>query len=52
MKYKHYAPDADLKIVEGDEAKVVEYINDNVNRLISQGYKSRCNDNRRRKAQL
>ena len=27
MKYKHY------------EAKVVEYINDNVNRLISQGYK-------------
>ena len=39
MKYKHYAPDADLKIVEGDEAKVVEYINDNVNRLISQGYK-------------
>ena len=39
MKYKHYAPDADLKIVEGDEARVVEYINDNVNRLISQGYK-------------
>ena len=38
MKYKHYAPDADLKIVEGDEAKLVDDNNDNVNRLISQSY--------------
>lgn len=27
MKYKHYAPKADLKIVEGDREKVVETIN-------------------------
>ena len=39
MKYKHYAPNADVTIVEGPHEKVVEYINDNVNRLISQGYK-------------
>ena len=39
MKYKHYAPDADLKIVEGDMDKVVDYINDNTKRLIAKGYK-------------
>lgn len=27
MKYRHYAPKADLKIVEGPEEKVVSYIN-------------------------
>lgn len=27
MKYKHYAPDADLAIVEGDINKVVDKIN-------------------------
>ena len=35
MKYKHYAPDADLKIVEGDEAKVV----DNKGIIVSMGHK-------------
>ena len=39
MKYKHYAPDADLKIVEGDMAKVVDYINDNTKKLIDEGFK-------------
>ena len=39
MKYKHYAPDADLKIVEGDMAKVVDYINDNTKKLINEGFK-------------
>ena len=39
MKYKHYAPDADLKIIEGDIDKVVSYINDNTRKLIDEGYK-------------
>lgn len=36
MKYKHYAPKADLKIVEGNEAQVIPAIN----RLIEQGSKA------------
>ena len=39
MKYKHYAPDADLKIVEGNMKNVVDYINDNTKKLINKGYK-------------
>lgn len=39
MKYKHYAPEADLKIVEGDMNKVVDYINENTRKLIGEGYK-------------
>lgn len=39
MKYKHYAPDADLKIIEGDIDKVVSYINDNTRKLMDEGYK-------------
>lgn len=39
MKYKHYAPDADLKIVEGDMDKVIEYINENTKKLIEKGCK-------------
>ena len=37
MKYKHYAPDADLKIIEGDIDKVVSYINDNTRKLMDEG---------------
>lgn len=36
MKYKHYAPKADLKIVEGNEDQVIPAIN----RLIEQGVKA------------
>ena len=30
MKYKHYAPNADVTIVEGPHEKVVEYINSQI----------------------
>ena len=36
MKYKHYAPKADLKIVEGREDEVIAAIN----RLVEQGNKA------------
>jgi len=36
MKYRHYAPNADLKIVEGAEKEVVEEIN----RLVEEGMKA------------
>ena len=41
MKYKHYAPDADLKIIEGDIDKVVSYINDNTRKLMDEVRRSR-----------
>lgn len=37
MKYKHYAPKADLVIVEGDAKKVTEWINRKVCELTAQG---------------
>ena len=30
MKYKHYAPNADITIVEGSSSKVVDYINERI----------------------
>lgn len=37
MKYKHYAPKADLVIVEGEAGKVASYINDAVRKLTAAG---------------
>ncbi len=37
MKYKHYAPKADLVIVEGEEKAVADYINSEVARLTAKG---------------
>lgn len=37
MKYKHYAPNADITIVEGNQAKVVEFINARALELEAQG---------------
>lgn len=37
MKYKHYAPKADLVIVEGEPETVIAYINDNVRKLTDEG---------------
>ena len=39
MKYKHYAPQADLTIVEGDEDAVIAKINSITKEKISEGYK-------------
>lgn len=39
MKYKHYAPKADLTIVEGEQAAVTEAINRLVKEKIDAGYK-------------
>ena len=39
MKYKHYAPQADLTIVEGDESAVINRINSIASKKISEGYK-------------
>lgn len=39
MKYKHYAPDADLTIVEGDEKAVIEKINQLTAQKESEGLK-------------
>jgi len=40
MKYKHYAPKADLMIVEGDEQKVISYINARLAETNASGKKS------------
>lgn len=40
MKYRHYAPKGDLTIVDGEESRVVEYINAQVCRLQKEGYKT------------
>ena len=37
MKYKHYAPKADLVIVEGEEKAVADYINSEVARMTAKG---------------
>lgn len=39
MKYRHYAPKGDLCIVEGDNEKVVSYINEQTTRLETEGKK-------------
>lgn len=40
MKYRHYAPKGDLTIIEGEEKRVVEYINEQVCRLRKEGRKT------------
>lgn len=37
MKYKHYAPNADITIVEGEAKKVFDYINTNVKLKLEEG---------------
>lgn len=37
MKYKHYAPRADLVIVEGEPGAVIAYVNEQVQKLESRG---------------
>lgn len=39
MKYRHYAPKGDLSIVEGDDEKVVSYINEQTMLLEAEGEK-------------
>lgn len=40
MKYRHYAPKGELTIVEGEERRVVEYINGQLCRLKKEGHKT------------
>lgn len=40
MKYRHYAPQGDLVLVEGDEKKVVAYINEQTRLHMSHGEKT------------
>lgn len=40
MKYRHYAPRGEVTIVEGDDDKVIEYINANVEKAKLEGYKT------------
>ncbi len=40
MKYRHYAPKGDLTIIEGEESRVVEYINEQICRLKKEGHKT------------
>ena len=37
MRYKHYAPKADMVIVEGEEEKVIAYINDRICEELKKG---------------
>lgn len=39
MKYKHYAPNADVTIVEGPHEKVVEYINSQIAEKEAEGHR-------------
>lgn len=39
MKYRHYAPKADFKMVRGERRKVAEYINNTAKDLIKKGFK-------------
>lgn len=39
MKYKHYAPNADVTIVEGPHEKVVQYINGQVSEKEAEGHR-------------
>jgi len=38
MKYKHYAPKADMTVVEGETKNVAEYINSEVEKLLQKFY--------------
>lgn len=40
MKYRHYAPKGDLTIVDGEEERVIEYINEQICRLRKEGHKT------------
>lgn len=40
MKYKHYAPNAEITIVEGDTKKVVDYINEEIKKADELGKKT------------
>ena len=40
MKYRHYAPKAQLTIVEGNERQVADYINEQCRRLAEKGKKA------------
>lgn len=40
MKYRHYAPKADLTIVDGETTRVVNYINKELNRLKKDGHRT------------
>ncbi|MCM1145235.1 MAG: L-threonylcarbamoyladenylate synthase [Blautia sp.] len=40
MKYRHYAPKGDLTVVDGEESRVVEYINGQISRLKDEGHKT------------
>lgn len=40
MKYRHYAPKAEMTLVEGDPLKVAEYINRGVERVLAEGKKA------------
>lgn len=37
MRYKHYAPKADMMIVEGEEEKVIAYINERISEELKEG---------------
>jgi len=39
MKYKHYSPRAEIKIIQGDQAKTAEYINKLYEKLLSENKK-------------
>ena len=40
MKYRHYAPKGSLTIVDGEEARVTAYINEQIERLKEEGHKT------------
>ena len=39
MKYRHYAPEAELTVIEGDNAKVIDYINEKAKEAVNNGLK-------------
>lgn len=39
MRYRHYAPKADMAIVEGESGKVIEWINDHTLKALEEGHK-------------
>lgn len=46
MKYKHYAPKAEITVVEGeDDLKVADYINEQVEKLLQQFYSDESGKN-------
>ncbi|MCR5719418.1 MAG: threonylcarbamoyl-AMP synthase [Lachnospiraceae bacterium] len=40
MKYRHYAPKGELTIVKGENEKVIQYINENINKARNKGEKT------------